>query len=593
MNGHSSLKVMPLLAAVLLFASSCTNEKYALTEENIDGQMQFFSEGLTLPLGNIEKLQLKDFFSQIKGLDSEDLLVTMEDGSYAFSFGDSYDFSETLNDKFSDFTIDAFSSQDEVGIRLTSANAADISAAAGYVPQSAFGYSSPFQQQIIYEIDLGGILPDGLKEVGKITLKDVYLDFNLDVSCFSGLRETEICMEFDLGLPEMFISDDPRVKDGVISISATIKGGETKADIDPVKICAFDFTGYDLHESFDNIFVIDGKLTVRTSLTESLEWLKNNRIQTLKATTMLATRSDSEQKTVEVESIEAKIDYDFEPVKQRYDFSALSDLSGENSEIDITLDLNRFYFTLDIESSTTLPLDVNLHITPYYDGHAAVDKELTAALSLVSDGKSSTKFWLSNKDEGRPDGYDFVELDLLSLFRDDIPQYLDLSFSGRASSDEFTVVNLSEELILAADYQLNIPLEPGEDFRVEYKKVMPDLSDLVGQVLSMGSVGITGEFENSLPLRMDVKLNLIDSRGQTVASASQVLQSRSSDGTASKSELEMILRKVAGAATDDVSALEVILIVDSGSAAGQALNEKDYVAGTLKLVIPEGVTIER
>lgn len=108
-------------AAPLLFSGvSCVNEKYALTEENIDTQVQVFSEGLMLPLGNLDTLKMKTLLSQVEGMEENEFLLPDADGAYALSMKGDYNFSEQLNDLLDNLEIQPFKYDEKVEFTLES-----------------------------------------------------------------------------------------------------------------------------------------------------------------------------------------------------------------------------------------------------------------------------------------------------------------------------------------------------------------------------------------------------------------------------------------------------------------------------------------
>ena len=87
--------VTALLSVLFLSFSgtSCVKEEYDMSEDNLNLEVTPFEDGLILPLGSTEKIQLKEL---LKDVDA-DILGTGENGVYSISLNDSFDLTEQLS----------------------------------------------------------------------------------------------------------------------------------------------------------------------------------------------------------------------------------------------------------------------------------------------------------------------------------------------------------------------------------------------------------------------------------------------------------------------------------------------------------------
>ena len=83
----------------LLALSSCVNEKYEISEENLDLNATIFQEGVSIPLGSTTEITLESLVSML-GEESADFLKELE-GAYLFSMSDSFDMSADIQEAFS------------------------------------------------------------------------------------------------------------------------------------------------------------------------------------------------------------------------------------------------------------------------------------------------------------------------------------------------------------------------------------------------------------------------------------------------------------------------------------------------------------
>ncbi len=89
--GVCGVKAMLLLTCFVMLCPSCVNEEYDMSEDNLNLEITPFGEGLTLPLGSTEKIQLKDL---LKDVDTD--ILSSVNGAYSVSVSDEFDMTEDL-----------------------------------------------------------------------------------------------------------------------------------------------------------------------------------------------------------------------------------------------------------------------------------------------------------------------------------------------------------------------------------------------------------------------------------------------------------------------------------------------------------------
>lgn len=457
-------------------------------------------------------------------------------------------------------------------------------------------YSTSISQEISMDFDLGDQLPEELKAIGLVELKDVYLDFNLDATKLPDLNDINLDMNLTVTLPEMIVINDARVdkQTGELKIKETLDPATKTITIAPVKIDALNLEGYDLSEGISGLINLEGVLEISDATLDVDEWVGKN--HELGIRTSIKSESENGEEMILIDKVQAKVDYQIDPVAQSIDLSALAEISNQEN-LTMNMDLSRFHIAFELSTNLSVPLSLDLGIVPFYGEEAgeplSADINIKAAESV--ENVSVLKFWISNTDSGMPAGYEFIELDLLSLLEGTLPDKLDLNIAGGTDAESYTSIGLSDELLLKADYMFALPLEPGENFEVVYRDTIPDLPEVVSQIMSYGSVSLRGKFENSLPLALDLSFNLLDAEGKAIelveGAGKQVLPSRNLDGTASTCDLNLTLGKKKGVDASTVSSLEIIVTANSGNASGQALRETDYVTGNILIAIPDGISL--
>ena len=74
--------------------SSCVDEKYELSEDNIDLTVTVFQEGISIPLGSTDKITLESLYSQLDEQTRE--MIQELDGAYMFRMTDNMDLTEDI-----------------------------------------------------------------------------------------------------------------------------------------------------------------------------------------------------------------------------------------------------------------------------------------------------------------------------------------------------------------------------------------------------------------------------------------------------------------------------------------------------------------
>ena len=88
MRSCFNIRAMAVAIAILasFLATSCVNDKFDLSKENLDLNVTVFQEGISLPLGSTDKISLDQLFSKLEG-DASEILQLFE-GAYMFRKSD-------------------------------------------------------------------------------------------------------------------------------------------------------------------------------------------------------------------------------------------------------------------------------------------------------------------------------------------------------------------------------------------------------------------------------------------------------------------------------------------------------------------------
>lgn len=458
------------------------------------------------------------------------------------------------------------------------------------VPEETIGFGD--------NIDLS-TLPEQLVSVGEILLKDVVLDVDVTASGIDDLvKDADVNLMLNITLPDAIMLEDERVNEnGVLEIRGKLEG--ENIEIAPIAIegLRLNKTAEELSEYMSGLEIRYGGNVTIEDATLDMDALENADLQ-LNVDVKLATTGSEK---IEIAGVTGKIDYQVEPISMDVDLaSLLGSLNSEN--MSATLDLNRFSLALDLKTNLSVPLLADLSIVPYKDEAVVEDKVLSKRLEITipeaSSEPSLVRFWISNYPQGEdkymPAGYEHISLDLISLISMS-PDKITLELNAGTDPEHIASIAPAEDgYVLEAEYAFNLPLEFGENTRIEFRQVIDGLPEELGTILQYGSLALTGEIESSLPLGLEMTYNFLDSEGNIVEmvedAGKQLIKPGTAAGEAVKTDLNILVGIKKGAEITDISAIE--LVFNATSVPGAPIREDSYLKATLQALIPEGVTLD-
>lgn len=489
--------------------------------------------------------------------------------------------------------------KDDVAALTDPACQVGMSARIPEIVMGTLAMDQAYEKRIEKSFEIGMLssdqLPEQLVSIERIELEDVYFNLSLDASELPDLGSTKLSLEFDIDLPEMILLDSDNVKDGNV---LTVKGEldeEGVLAIDPVKIVGLDLSTIDLKEleEFKETVTIDGKVVLDDIALDVNDWLGKN----------LEVKVEGGIKDIAISKVTGKVDLHVDPIGASVDLSSVRDLLDQgNLEINgVENLLSRLTLSADIKTNIGIPMGAKMLVTPYSGGNPVEDAvwetEITLNHSQSADEVTHTRYWISSLEESkdiyRPEGFTHIHLPL-QQYLSDIPDSLSISIEAGTDPEQLCVIEPIKKYIVEAEYSAHIPFEFGEGCSVTYRDTIPDLPDVVGQLLAMGDLVLTGEITSSLPLSIGMKVNLLDSEGNKVpldeTASTQEIKGCGPDGEPVVTELYLGLQKKDGAEVQDVSAIE--LEFNLATIGGVPLSDNCFLQASLQALIPNGVNVD-
>lgn len=436
-----------------------------------------------------------------------------------------------------------------------------------------------------FDILKAGDLPEEVRSVSRIDLADVDVTFDVAVGNMPDLG-VEPSVNLMITMPEMIVLDetDKRVEGNVVSIAGNIKDG--KIVIDPIRVKAIDLSDFDFSAGKD----LKGSI----SLSGSIE-AEDPEIDLASLDGDITIDLNAGIKDIAIEKIVANVDYKVDGINEKVELTGLPDfVRGE----DFVLDLANPHLILKVNTNMGIPVAGELQINPVVGGLLNEEAQIKAKIELpCAETASETEtavFWFGGDRSKCPADYTFIEADINKLIRR-IPDELELVLTAGTDPDKSCVVEPSADYVLDVEYDFVIPLEFGEDLHIEISDTIGNLPAIMGQLLEKNSVQLAGSITSSLPLSLELNIDMLDDDNKAIAlekPAVLAIAPCSSDGSATVSPLDFTLDIKDGVSVKGLSALKVTFRVTAPNFTGMPVDEADFVQADLKLAVPDGITLD-
>lgn len=601
------IQTAPGIAAAVLGLAlplSCVNEEYDISK--VDTTVSLGGNALVFPLGTTEQLKLNTLLSE----EDFEYITSLDGGVYAFTVSDEMDLSDDIPDVISEFKVDPItidlSVEAVAGSKardtesILSDEVSDISA----VSPRVIRFERTFEKrQEITIMDLEE-LPEELKDmtVEDVVLSETELHMTFTVRTVPDIGSTPH-IDLSVYLPEEIMTDDERVdENNVFRISEDLENNEFT--MEPIAVTGLNLKNVDFSAggTVNSSVRVEGTVSVENPVIDDPADLETVGIW-LDITGGIPAVNISEITGY----VDCRLGSDSgENMNQSISLEELPDfVKGE----DFILDFANPHIKLTVNSNLQMPVKGELKITPVFVNVADEASAQTIALSIPASDASGRvlSYWIANDRTGMPDGYEFLEADVRSLTRR-IPDTLQLEITAGTDPESLSTITAGYENSLLLNYEVEIPFEFGEetDIRMDYtipgdKDDAAEGSDqendalppVLGELLNMNAFGLGGYVESSLPLKLELTMDLLDSRNEIIRTEpASLLISEGTPENPVKSPVDLTLKLADGEDGTDLTKIRMNFRVTSGNMTGEPVTEESYLQAVLKVKVPGGITID-
>ena len=469
-------------------------------------------------------------------------------------------------------------------------------------------FETDFEQKTTFTLFDFGNLPDELVSIDRVYLSGTALDLSMDAANIPDMN-APVKFNVDVVLPPEIVVDSRYAdenQNNILHIS-----GELDADghfsPEPIIITELNLKDLNLDQT--------GPYTVEISVDGSV-FVDEPSINVEELTGNINVSVTGEI-PVRISKVTGYVDYRLDTEDANRSIDIKSELPDILQDADFTLDLANPYVVLTVKTNLGIPVEGTLQLIPYYDNVA--DDGKTQEISISLDPAASinetetTVFYISGSDKGVPAGGKWIEADIASLLAD-LPDRIDIKIDAGTVSGELSTVEIVDgtPYTLELAYDVVAPLEFGEDMRIAMDYTYPEdktsdesggnsgesgddglLPDILGELLNMNSLGLSGQVESTLPLQLTMTAVLLDSDKNVIPSEplTMEIQAGSADNP-SVSDIDFILKLAEGADGTDLSYIKLNFEVSSGNMSGEPVTTESFVQATLKAKVPGGVTVD-
>ncbi|MDD2796996.1 MAG: hypothetical protein PHV20_00230 [Bacteroidales bacterium] len=266
------------------------------------------------------------------------------------------------------------------------------------------------------------------------------------------------------------------------------------------------------------------------------------------------------------------------------------------------MDITNPVISLEVGNTTGIGVDLNLELIPKRNGSVIAAGKITTSMSIAAAselGKPTwSKFWIAPTDAGVSAGYTAIIVPNLPELLKTVPDEVEIKVTPVVVGTKQKVDLQSLVNQMKVKYNFHIPLDFGKDFEIQYTDSVSDLQAKLKDVTKYTrALDLIALIDNEIPLDLGLELIPLDAQKQVISGISitqiNTIKSCNLDGTAQRTNLNLGLKETTVGALDLLDTFSFKISAKKNSTvAGLPLNANQSVTISLKVRIPEGLTVK-
>lgn len=300
--------------------------------------------------------------------------------------------------------------------------------------------------------------------------------------------------------------------------------------------------------------------------------------------------------TMSIAQIEGKVSTPIDPVSQSIALDLPSFLSSGGSVLDIVNPVMSF----EIGNTMGIPVNLDLTLTPKKNGAVLTDGIIKTQIAInpasILGQPTWSRYWISNWCKGYSAGFDTINVALPKLLRS-VPDQIEISAIPTITGSKQTVDLYSLKNQIDLKYAVNVPLSFGKDLVIQYMDTITDLQKQLSDILKYAhQANIIITVENSIPLELSLEATALNSSkgiidGVTISAPTKI-KPGNANGTTQTTKMTITLKETKTGALELLDALKLnINAKNNSTVAGISLNANQYITLDLRVLIPNGLTV--
>lgn len=547
-----------ILCLALLSICSCTrDDRYNLSDLELDFDVKLFGKGISIPLGYTKNMSLRQFADSL----NSEMLCTDSNGDYYLSM--SGDFSYEGISELGDFSaLNSLSGTGStVSIPIGKRNAARHGTSDGDTDEISLPFSRKFEVEFLNSSDFPAIT----RRIDRISLKGtgIYLYFSVE-----NLPESteNIPVEATLTLPEYFDPQTVAVQD-VISSGKPLRIARDLNFIKDIELIPGQtIKGEVSFEGTLYIPVNEGITGFQNPMSGELRFGVGDK------------EGPEDYGRIHINEIVTEVDFE---AKQHFCIS-LEDISsfiGTDNSLRISP-------VVDLTATTNLgmPITGSVLLVPYVEG-----KPLSEA-SVVVDNLELPHSSDPVQTASRSYSFGEEEYDFSRLFRT-FPDSICADVSASVLPGCTCIFRPDVEYTLAAEYGVRLPLSFSEGTGFSITEEF-ETGDFTSEIPVDGTLALNATIASTIPIGVELYATFLDGQGNPIAEAGTIgLRIEPSDGkneSISDISASFKVSESLKEAHPNFISLEINVLPTPDV----ALNESQYIRiDSISLSSPEGISL--
>jgi len=267
------------------------------------------------------------------------------------------------------------------------------------------------------------------------------------------------------------------------------------------------------------------------------------------------------------------------------------------------LDIQNPVITLKVGNSMGFLVNSTLQMIPKRNGVVIPDGTVSTQFTIQPAdilGQSSwSNFWISKDNVGISTGYTpIITPDLPNLLKI-APDEIEINVIPVISGNNQHIDLYSPKNQVNIIYSVNVPLDFGKDFKIQYLDTISNLKKNLEQIIKLSKqVEFTAIIDNQIPLDLNFEIVPLDISKQIISGISvstpQTINSCNVNGTSQRSTLNLTIKETASGALNQLDALQIKVSATKNSAIAIAnipLKSTQSMTVQLSVKVPKGITI--